>query len=41
MHPTDDFPNIMITFLALDLSLIKNFMKIQSVVIKILGELYP
>ena len=38
MRNTDDFQNIMRTFLALD----KNFKKIQSVVIEILGELlYP
>ena len=38
----DDFHNIMKTFLALDLSLVIHFMKIRSVVIKILGELlYP
>ena len=42
MRSTDDFQNIMRTFLALDLSLIKIFMKIRSVVIEILrGLLYP
>ena len=42
MCSKDDFQNIMRTFLALDLSLIKVFMKTRSVVIKILRELlYP
>ena len=42
MRSTDDFHNITRTLLALDLSLVKNFMKIRSVVIRILGELlYP
>ena len=38
MHSTDDLQNVMRTFLALDLSVIKQFMKIWSVVTKI-GEL--
>ena len=39
MRSTDDFQNIMRTYLAIDLSG-KNFVKIRSVVIKTLGELY-
>ena len=42
MHSTDNFQNNLRTFLALDLSLVEIFLKIRSVVIKILGELlYP
>ena len=42
MLSTSGFQNIMRTFLALYVSLVKFFMKIRSVVIKILGELlYP
>ena len=41
MHSTDDFQIIKRTFYALVLSLVKNFMKIRSVVIKNIRVIIP